>query len=428
MTRRWHAIAFALLPLAPLGCSGRGQPTAEAGTAPRPVPVTVAPVERRTVERTVDVVGTLKGWEEVTIGSKKMGRVVKVLHDMGDRVTPGEPLVLLDRVDADLAARQSEKKLQAELAKLGLTELPPADFDVSKVPSVVQAHVALDRARQNLTRERSLNKRGAGTFQDYQNAENDELSSEAALENAIVTARSTLASAQAAKAALEAARQASADMEICAPVPSHPPLGLESKLAYAISKRSVSEGQMIREGDAVAELVVENPLRLWANVPERYSDEVKLNQPVRLTVIAHPGKVFQGRVTRINPAVDPTSRTFQVETSVPNGPGLLHPGGFAKAEILTRNDAEAVTVPPESIVKFAGVAKVFVVDGDKAREVRVDTRLEGPDWVEVTGAIPPGSRVVLTGQTQLADGTPVVVREPEAAPKTAQAPAQATGG
>lgn len=428
MTCRWRALALALLPLAPLGCSGKSEPSAGASTVARPVPVTVAPVERRTVERTVDVVGTLKGWEEVTIGSKKMGRVVKVLHDMGDRVKPGEPLVLLDRVDADLAGRQAERKLQAELAKLGLTELPPADFDVSKVPSVVQAQVDLDRAKQNLSRERSLNKRGAGTFQDFQNAENDELSSEAALEYAIVTARSTLANAQAAKVALEAARQASADMEIRAPVPSQPPRGQESSLAYAVSKRSVSEGQMLREGDAVAELVVENPLRLWANVPERSSGEVKLNQPVRVMVSAHPGKVFPGRVTRINPAVDSASRTFQVDISVPNERAALHPGGFAKAQILTRNDAEAVTVPPESIVKFAGVSKLFLVDAGKAHEVRVETQLEGPDWVEVQGAIPAGARVATSGQSQLADGTPVVIREPQVEAKTPQAPGQVTGG
>src|SRR3954466_14477816 len=57
------------------------------------VPVTVAPLKHRPVERTVDVVGTLRGWEQVTVGSKKTGRVTKVLHDMGDRGRPDEPPV-----------------------------------------------------------------------------------------------------------------------------------------------------------------------------------------------------------------------------------------------------------------------------------------------------------------------------------------------
>src|SRR5690349_19678124 len=138
--------------LASAGCGARTEKAAEAGTAPRPIPVTIAPLERRAVERTVDIVGTLKGYDEVTVGSKRMGRVARVLHDMGDRVKAGEVLVELERIDADLEVEQAEKRLQAELAKLGVHDLPGKDFDVGKVPSVVQAQVTLERARQNLIR------------------------------------------------------------------------------------------------------------------------------------------------------------------------------------------------------------------------------------------------------------------------------------
>ena len=185
--------------------------------------MTVAPVERRTVDRTVEVVGTLKGWEDVTLGSKRVGRVVKTYHDMGDRVDPGALLVELETVDADLAVMQAERQLQAELAKLGLKEIPKTVFDVTTVPSVVQARVTLERARQNLGRERSLIQRGAGTSQDFQNAENDEKAAAAGLENAILTARAILANAQASQVALDVARQARLDMEIRAPVPSATP-------------------------------------------------------------------------------------------------------------------------------------------------------------------------------------------------------------
>src|SRR5262245_4988029 len=114
------------------GCGGHGDnagskpATAEAsGAGPNTgvlaaVKVTVAPVEHRSVMRTVDVVGTLHGWEDVTIGAKRDGRVVKVFHDMGDRVEPGELLVQLETEAADLAIVQAERQLQAELAKIGL--------------------------------------------------------------------------------------------------------------------------------------------------------------------------------------------------------------------------------------------------------------------------------------------------------------------
>ena len=66
---------------------------------------------------------------------------------MGDRVEPGELLVELESEDADLAVRQAEHQLMAELAKLGLKELPEGEFDVSTVPAVVQAEVALDQGQ-----------------------------------------------------------------------------------------------------------------------------------------------------------------------------------------------------------------------------------------------------------------------------------------
>src|SRR5262249_43716632 len=145
---------------------------------------------------------------------------LKVHHDMGDRVKPGDLLVELETVDADLNAQQAERRLQVELAKLGLKAIPKGSFDVQRVPSVVQARVAPDKARQNLARERSLIQRNAGTMQDFQNAESDERAAEAALDNAVLNAESNLANAQAARVALDIARQTRKDLEIRAPVPT----------------------------------------------------------------------------------------------------------------------------------------------------------------------------------------------------------------
>jgi membrane fusion protein (multidrug efflux system) len=164
----------------------------------------------------------------------------------------------------------------------------------------------------------------------------------------------------------------------------------------------------------VMELVIETPLRLWANVPERHSAEVKVGAAVRLSVASFPGRVFEGKVGRINPQVDPVSRTFQVETVVPNEGGLLRPGGFAKASVVTRANADALAVPVESVMKYAGVTKVFLIDGNTARSVNVETGLEGPGWIEVKGTLPEKAAIVTTGQSQLADGTTVVIRTPDA--------------
>jgi multidrug efflux pump subunit AcrA (membrane-fusion protein) len=101
---------------------------------------------------------------------------------------------------------------------------------------------------------------------------------------------------------------------------------------------------------------------------------------------------------------------------VRNDDGELHPGGFAKASILTRRDSQAHVVPMEAVVRFAGVTKIFIVeekDGKPvARAINVTTGQESGGLVEVIGEIPSNARVVTTGQTQLADGTAVVIRDP----------------
>jgi RND family efflux transporter MFP subunit len=369
----------------------------------------------------------------VTVGAKKTGRVVKVLHDMGDEVKPGEPLVELETVDARLAVEQAEKRLAADLAKVGLSKLPERDkdFEVERVPTVIKDMVALERARINLERQRNLVRTRAGTVQDMQNYENDLKAAEATLQDGILAAQANLAAARASKVALDVANQALIDTVIRAPVPSSPPKGTTRPIVYAVGKRSVSEGQYLREGDAVMTLVVNNPLRLWMNVPERYAAEVRDGQPVRLRVPAYPGRIFEGKVARINPTVDQSSRAFQVEAAIPNDDGALRPGGFAKASILTRAESEAITVPLEAVVRFAGVTKVFVVEPKNvAREVRIETGLEDPNgrWVEVVGRVPPGASVITTGQMQLADGASVVVKEAPPAKRPEPAATTADNG
>ncbi len=439
MRRRCFLILAACLPAIAAaslsGCSpAEAQPSSKAPAAVREVPVTVAPLERRTVERTIDVVGTLRGWEQVTIGSKRTGRVSKVLHDMGDHVRPGEPLVELEAVDAKLAYDQAQSKYLGELVKLGITEQQAQRFieqygiseelirgkqaeeAIDRVPAVIQVLVSKEKALHNLNRQRALSKKGASTVQELEDYENEYRSASAAYENARATARNVIASAVANRVARNQAIQTLADMIIRVPKSALTPPGSSQAdaLVYAVTKRSVSEGQMVREGEAVCELIIENPLRLWTNAPERYAEQVRVGQPVRITVSSQPDLLFLGKVVRINPSVDAVSRTFQVETQVPNDRRLLRAGGFAKATLVTDSAAQAAVAPTESIIRFAGVTKLFFVENGKARSVNdIVTGSEGPGWVEVTSkSLPTSAMVVITGQTQLANGTPVVIRTP----------------
>jgi len=114
---------------------------------------------------------------------------------------------------------------------------------------------------------------------------------------------------------------------------------------------------------------------------------------------------------------------------VPNAEGLLRPGGFAKAEVVTDRNARALIVPLDAIVRFAGVTKLFVVGDDgKAHALVVETGKEGPGWVELVGTLPEKARIVTTGQSLLAEDTPVVVRGAEPPPKPPEPVAANAGG
>jgi membrane fusion protein (multidrug efflux system) len=155
-------------------------------------------------------------------------------------------------------------------------------------------------------------------------------------------------------------------------------------------------------------------------VPERYSNQIQIGQELNLEVATFSSRNFQGKVTRVSPAVDPITRTFELEATIPNARNELRPGGFAKADVVVDRKSSGLVVPIEAVIRTVGVTKVFlIVDDEKSpsgkavREVQVSTDTEGVDWVEIVGDLPRSGEVVTTGQSQLADMTPVRIKTDE---------------
>jgi RND family efflux transporter MFP subunit len=407
-----------------VGC-GKSQEKSPAATAaakgPEAVAVTVEPVCFRAVQRIVGVVGTLHGYEEITLGAKVAGRVRKVLHDVSDRVRPGELLIEIDPTDFELNVRQAQRAVQVELAKLGLAEVPSAKTDVRQIPTVVQAALRRENAKKRLERSLSLAERKANTEEDVTEKRSEFQVAQAEYDNQILIAQTAIASIHVKQEALAIARQQLQDTLVRVPEPSQPIPGFSEGATYAVSGRLVAEGSYVMVGEALEKLVIERPLKFRGQVPERKSGEVRLGQKAGVVTAAYP-EPFPGQLTRINPAIDPKTRTFEVEILVPNKHGELKPGGFAKAGILTAVDERAATVPLEALVQFAGVTKIFLVSDGKAQEMQVTLGVQSTDWVEIASPkLPDGSQVVTSGQTAIADGTLVTVRS-SSAPATPALP------
>src|SRR5262245_58782862 len=181
----------------------------------QPVTVTVEPVRRVPVRRSVTVVGTLFGEDEITLSPKVEGRVVRVWHDVGERVKPGELLLEIDPVDYQLAAQEAQRALELELAKLGLKELPEKDFDVRKLPSVERAASIEKNAATR--RDRSMRLGTATATEDKEQAEADYEVARANSKQAVLDAAATLAAARQRKAALEMAQQKLTYTKVYAP-------------------------------------------------------------------------------------------------------------------------------------------------------------------------------------------------------------------
>ncbi|MCE9561315.1 MAG: efflux RND transporter periplasmic adaptor subunit [Planctomycetes bacterium] len=425
MRSRWDRryagvlVAFALFALP--ACAPKAAPTT-AKSAPQPVVVTVAQVKPVELRRTVSGVGTLYANEDVMLSPKVDGRVLRVLKNEGDTAYPGEVLMELDPTDARLAIGQAQPALQAELRKLKLEALPESDAvftaHLPNVDSVAQAKANQELAEKEFVRIEEEVRRGVGSVQGLDSARTKSKVAKTAVDLAETEARVTLAQARRLSSALDDAEDRLRETQLRVPVPDDwaawsAIVGpAANPVRYSVAARMVHKGATIspmRVTNAFR-LVTDHVLKLRVAVPERYSPDVHVGQKVEVRVEAYPNLVFPGTVARMFPTVDPENRTFVTEVEVPNCCRKLKCGGFANAEVLVRTDAAVLTVPQEAVVTFAGVTKVYVVEGETVKAVEVEVGAREKDWVEIRGAISATAKVVTSGQTQLVDGSPIRVR------------------
>jgi multidrug efflux pump subunit AcrA (membrane-fusion protein) len=418
------AVGAALGTAGAINHGGRGdRPTAAKPPAPAPQPerrpavsVTVAPVTFRPLQRSVDVVGTFCGQEEVLVTPEVDGRIVKVYHDLGDVVHVGDVLADIDPTDYRLAVEEARRALESELAKVGVAELPSGAFDVNQLPSVIRAQNVERNAARKLARTRQLHERRIIPQEELDQTETDYRVAVANMQQMVLDAQAVLAMARHKYALLQTALKHLKDARVVVPVPTTMPDDQRGKAEYSVAQRMVSEGEMARRGttSGIFKLVIDQTLKFQAAVPERYVGEVKVGLGVQLQVEAYADRTFEGTVARVCPMVDRLSRTFEIEALVPNKSRELKAGGFAKAAILTRVDPQGKTVPVEALLTMVGVTKVFVVEKGAAHAVLVTPGVSGRGWVEVSGNLPAGSQVITSGHNNLAEGTLVTVHQADA--------------
>ena len=147
------------------------------------------------------------------------------------------------------------------------------------------------------------------------------------------------------------------------------------------------------------------------NVAEKKIGRMRERLPVEISTLSYPDRIFRGTVSRLDPVLDPVSRTLEVRIRVDNPVHLLKPGMFAEARIVMRNESQIVRVPLAALVDKNGGQVAFVVEGGRAREVAVRVAFIQADTAALESGVNAGDRVVVVGQQNLNDGDEVTVAE-----------------
>ncbi len=411
--RIWYAaVALAPLALAVTACSGGGSQPRAASKASNAIRVETVAVQRITVQRQVELAGTLASPDLAKVSSEVAGIVREVLVELGHEVTPGQVLVKLEPRELELALRQSEAQLHQTQAQLGIDGLrniePPPDDQISIIRT---ATANRDDAYAQANRATQLLKQGLLTQADFDTTQTRLKVAEAAYQAAVEQVQSLKATLQQRRAAVELAQKKLNDSVIRAPI------------GGSVSERLVQPGEFIRENTPVVTLVQMNPLKLKTSVQEKYASLVRPGLSAQFRVESVPDRVFQGRLAFVSPSVDEATRTFPVEILVDNSHRILKPGFFTKGVILTQKDENVLAVSDAAISTLAGESSVYVVENNKIRKQIVTLGAHIGDNYEIAEGLKGDETLAASRLSELATGITVAVGKAEGGPAAESAPA-----
>jgi len=322
--------------------------------------VQVKDILKKPLKPFIESIGTLNPFEEVTISAEVEGVLRSVKVDEGSQVSKGMLLAAIDDSDYSLEVKRAEAALR-------------------------QAEATLENTKLEFKRKDALFKEELVTKQQYDD---------------VVTRLSlTEAEVERAKASLAIARLKLSKTKITSPI------------ACVVKEKRVSAGDFVKNGTSLLVIIQSNPIKLRFTVPEKDVGRLKMNQEVTLKVDGFPGSEFKGKVNIVFPNVEEKTRTLQVEALVPNNNGILKPGLFAKVILYTAGERDTIVVPVTALLYEAEKVKVFIIEGDRAKEREVKLGSKYGELMEIIDGVKEGEKIVAIGQQNLSEGAKVSVQQ-----------------
>ena len=261
---------------------------------------------------------------------------------------------------------------------------------------LAQAQADLNTAQANANNARIQAERYTGLVQSNAVSRQD-------TDTFVNQAAATAAAVKSAQANVERLRQLQSFEEVYAPFDG------------VITARNIDTGQLIDPGAAkeLFHLQAIQTLRVYANLPQVYSANVKPGAKVDLTFTEHGGKIYQGTLVRTADAIDPSSRTLLVEVDVDNRAGELLPGSLAQVHFKTPAAGPTFIVPAAALIfRKEGLRLGVVVNGNVAHLVPVVIGEDDGANVQIVTGLGIGDQVIQDPPDSLIDGEKVQIVSP----------------
>lgn len=195
---------------------------------------------------------------------------------------------------------------------------------------------------------------------------------------------------------------------------------IRAPFAGRLGITAVNPGQYLNPGDAIVTLQTLNPIYIDFSLPQRQLGSLSLGQHLTLSSDAFPGQSFTGKVTAINPKVDPSTRNLQLQATVANDKLQLLPGMFASVNVDTGAVQHYLTLPQTAITYNPYGSTAFVLKPGNTKDAKGNTELEAQkvfvttgetrgDQIAILTGLSAGQQVVTSGGLKLTNGAPVIV-------------------
>jgi cobalt-zinc-cadmium efflux system membrane fusion protein len=310
---------------------------------------------------TKDAVGNIDFDEDrsVQVFSPYQGKIISALVQLGDRVSKGQPLYTIESPDLMNAAS-----------------------------TLISAAGVEDMSLKALERGRSLHETKGISDQNLEQLVSAEITSDAAL--------------KAARDAVKVFGKSDADVDQMIRLRKvDPVLVVRSPISGVVTARNAQPGLLVQPGGTPAPYSVADTSTMWmlADATEADSEQFRLGQPVEVSVMALPGRTFQGKIVTIGPSVDPNVHTLQMRSEIADPQHLLKSGMLANFVIRTGQPIQGVALPADAVVREGDGTMTVWVTADRQhftqRKVQIGLQRDGFD--QILDGVRPGELVVSTG-------------------------------